>query len=367
MTDYESDSCGVTTFSNAPNEVKLMIADKLPISDINAIARTSTEANDLLTVYMYRRAVVERSRSGAPFFYPAVALGCLPAARMFIKLGVDVNMRVLVTGTGEMCCEDDRDVESDVPETDDPSGAYQSGHTPLHVAIQGRDGYEPMARLLIDEGAEISAPCREFLSALHKAVWKGATAIVELLLIRGADPFVVNRRGQSFLHIASAGGPPNLVRLLLGVGFDIEARDHLGWTALHWAAFMGDADSVEALLSSGADVQAIDLDGNTPLLVAVHNRGSESMGQRLLDHGGTSPVALRKAEVEATEAFLFGGREIRLFPGEIGSMIDPLPLVDRNDRIIELLLEAGSDIAAQNTEHYSPLLWAIYSSKCFCK
>jgi len=39
---------------------------------------------------------------------------------------------------------------------------------------------------------------------------------------------------------------------------------------------------------------------------------------------------------------------------KLGAPVRNVPC--RNDRIIELLLNAGADIGAQNTEHYSALL-----------
>ena len=49
--------------------------------------------NNLLIRYMYRRAMVERSRSRVPFFFKAVRLGRLMAAKIFIDVGIFVNMR----------------------------------------------------------------------------------------------------------------------------------------------------------------------------------------------------------------------------------------------------------------------------------
>ena len=67
----------------------------LDISDINALARTTTAFNELLTRYMYRRGLVETSRRGTQYFYCALESGCGAGVKTFVELNAEINMKIL--------------------------------------------------------------------------------------------------------------------------------------------------------------------------------------------------------------------------------------------------------------------------------
>ena len=95
FTNRFSENLGGVTFLTIPNELKLPIADKLHISDINSLASTSLGFDSLLTRYKYRRGLVETSRRGTA--YPHCALECRSGAgaRKFIDLCAEINMPIL--------------------------------------------------------------------------------------------------------------------------------------------------------------------------------------------------------------------------------------------------------------------------------
>ena len=107
FTKRGSDTRRTAKFSSIPNELELLIADKLPIWDINTLLRTSSASCDLLAVYLYRRAMIKRPESIRPPISRAVQRGWLTAASMFIELGVYVNMRVPWDIVDDMCCKHD--------------------------------------------------------------------------------------------------------------------------------------------------------------------------------------------------------------------------------------------------------------------
>ena len=335
-----------------------MIADELPIPDVYALIRTSWAAENLLTRYMYRRAKDGQTRSGVSFFFEAVGHGNLVAAKEFIDLGVSVNKREL------MCNEDDRHKGVEEFEIDNVTPTYIIGYMPLHLAIIGGYSDDSMVRLLIDAGADIFAPCQQFVSPLHMAAWLGSTSIIELLLSRGADPNTMDLGGSTLLHDMTRRGATDIVQLLLGVGADVEAKDSLGRTALHCAAMFGDAECVRALLQSGANVMATDSLGNTPLLLAVGYRGSKASALCLLHLGRSYPDSLHQAQINAAQALFSAGRDkLQTDAVEMGNNIDPLVNSEnQSDRIIELLLAAGADIGAGNEQHYSAFLWAVFNA-----
>ena len=366
-----TDNHGDVTFSSVPNELKLLFADKLPLLDTNTLGRTSSAMNALLTGYLYRRGLFEPSRRGIPFFYCTLEDCCLEAARIFVQVGADVNMRVLGTRTGRLCCDDEPDEYRD-QEINESSGTFIHGHSPLQVAIRsesrGQDDHEKIARLLLDAGADISGCCRSFLSLLQISVWDGYAQIAKLLLDRGSDPNIIDQEGRTLLHLAAIRGYPALVELLFAEGLDVEASDRFGWTALHWAAVNCDRDTVKALLDSHANVQATDPFGNTPLLVAVHYRGMYYIARLLLNCAKAYPSALRQARKDAARAYESPNEEqIRLFPAGVPDNIpiELYPPVRQGDKAIELLLEAGADIWTENRQHYNAILWAVYYTDYF--
>ena len=93
--------------------------------------------------------------------------------------------------------------------------------TPLHHAIQA--GNTDLARLLVENGAEVSATDSDGLAPLHLAAVNGEKLLVELLLTSGADVDVRNVHGFTPLHLAVEGGFQEVVELLISYGADVNA------------------------------------------------------------------------------------------------------------------------------------------------
>ena len=179
-------------FSNARNDIKLVIAEMLPSSDMNALSCTCSASSNPLTTYMCRRAMVELPETGMPYFFRAASRGCLAAASLFIELGVDAGVGVFGDVEGEMSVVDGR-----------VYGFVDTGHTVLLVAMQGGHDCEPMVRLLIDAGADMYDSCAHFPTALRKAISTRAMSVTEFLMDRGANPNIVPENGQTLLHVAA--------------------------------------------------------------------------------------------------------------------------------------------------------------------
>ncbi len=99
--------------------------------------------------------------------------------------------------------------------------AWLQAATPLHQAIQV--GNTDLARLLVENGAEVEATDSDGLAPLHLAAVKGEKLLVELLLTSGADVDVRNAHGYTPLHLAVEGGFTEVAELLISYGADVNA------------------------------------------------------------------------------------------------------------------------------------------------
>ncbi len=111
---------------------------------------------------------------------------------------------------------------------------------------------------------------------LHHAALEGDATVARLLLDEGADVNATDRWGRTPLFIATFEEPlvedrlPT-VRLLLDRGADVNARDESGSTPLHVAAAMGEVEVVDLLIERGADVCAANAIGQLPVDGAERN------------------------------------------------------------------------------------------------
>ncbi|KAI5817370.1 ankyrin repeat-containing domain protein, partial [Pyronema omphalodes] len=95
----------------------------------------------------------------------------------------------------------------------------ENERTPLHLAL--RDGYEAMARLFIDHGADILATDSYKKTPLHLASLGGHEGLSRLLIEKGADISTTDDEGHTPLHLALEKGHERVSRLLIEKGADI--------------------------------------------------------------------------------------------------------------------------------------------------
>jgi ankyrin repeat protein len=193
---------------------------------------------------------------------------------------------------------------------------YPSGRTPLHIAAAA--GHLAVAELLIDRGADLNVQDSFHMTPMDLALTKNQPAIVNLLLEAGAvtDPTALrtavrtNRPGMvrallvhnkqplyPLLKEAVARHFPLIIDALIEAGADVNARDDAGFTQLHDAALTGNLESVRILLEHGADINAGDKESKTALYMAA-TMGREEVVSLLLEKGadpGRGPSPLRAA------------------------------------------------------------------------
>jgi ankyrin repeat protein len=109
--------------------------------------------------------------------------------------------------------------------------------------------------------------------------------VAKLLLENGADISTTDTRKETALHLATKRGNETLIRLLLDKGADVLANDHYGGTALSNAVEGGNEGIVRLLLENGTDVQAApkpNTDGCTPIYTCLYGEYSRDPGCSLI-------------------------------------------------------------------------------------
>ena len=183
----------------------------------------------------------------------------------------------------------------------------------VHVclALAAQYGHEAVAKLLLENGANVNVAAADSLTsliyaatggsygadvavadieviegstALMSAAWGGNEAVTRLLLDHGADVAAANKHGSTALFNAAIGGHETVTKLLLDCGADVAVANTEGITALMVAAAGGNEAVTKLLLDHGADVAVADKEGSTALMAAALG-GHERVTQLLLDHG----------------------------------------------------------------------------------
>jgi hypothetical protein len=104
---------------------------------------------------------------------------------------------------------------------------------------------------------------------LDYAACHGHVEIARLLLQNGADVNARNKYGSSPLHWAASQGHIDILHLLVENDANLEAQDDDGWRALHCAADRGHLPFIQELVSRyHVDINARDNDGLTALGLA---------------------------------------------------------------------------------------------------
>jgi ankyrin repeat protein len=223
----------------------------------------------------------------------AILRGQQEVVRILLNHGADVNVCSVEFGNplAHAVSSELQDILRLLPTHGaEPDGS--SSHRPLHLAADRRD--ESMARPLLESGADPKAEDETGRTLLQlrclggvcpfSGILREPSPIAKILLDASAGVSATDRMGTNILVVAAGAGSPNLMELLIDGGSHIDAIHSTRGTALMVAAESGDLDIVRLLIDNNAKVNESGVAHTTALIMAVRS-GVVDVVQILFDAG----------------------------------------------------------------------------------
>jgi ankyrin repeat protein len=244
---------------------------------------------------------------------------------------------------------------------------FGSSASTLHEAVKHRKFDE--IKNLISSGGDVNSVQGDGTSVLAWAAYHNAPNIVRLLLNAGADANQANDLGVTPLSLACENVNPEIVKELLDAGADPNIEKVTGVSALMLCANLGVVDAVEALIKHGAYVNASDNHENQTALMWAAAENHEEVVKLLVD--ADAEVNARSKLVPEPEPYVIEDENVifgRNYPPSIRFAkyhggFTPLYFAAQQGALesAKVLLKAGADINATNSEYGTPLIIALQS------
>ncbi|GLG98374.1 Poly [ADP-ribose] polymerase tankyrase, partial [Gryllus bimaculatus] len=232
-----------------------------------------------------------------------------------------------------------------------------------------------VARLLLENNANVEQKDAEGRSPLHLAMLRGDAEIVQVLLEHGANPQHLNDTREAslcFFIQSYCLDTSNIIHHMLEAGDDPNGLDEKGNAPLHHAARKGKLDEVNLILQYNANIEQKDAKGRTPLHLAIKYRHPDLI-TLFLDYGA-NPLELDNDQQEPLNYVLMSdicvnGLEERLLNvGANPNRIDihgmsPLhhAMRQRQIEVVRLMLKHNAKVNLKDSEGCTALHYAMHS------
>jgi ankyrin repeat protein len=191
-----------------------------------------------------------------------------------------------------------------------------------------------VAKLLIENGADLQVEDVKGNTALHVACGKGSVELVQLLIDAKMDVNAQNNAGGTPLMWVKKG---LVARLVIERGADLANKDDDGDTALHLACAKGAVEVVQILVDAKGDLNAQDNKGRTPLMDSVEIL---EVAKLLIENGADLEVKDNK-----------GNTALHIACGEGAA------------DVVQFLIDAKADVNTQNNDGMTPLINHLVEKK----
>jgi ankyrin repeat protein len=252
----------------------------------------------------------------------------------------------------------------------DRTGWDFSGAPPIHFAAYY--GHSQAVLFLLSNGADIDGLDAAGTTALHAAAWTGNSKLFQTLLRRGADSSIRDYDGWSVAVYAMLQGHECISRLIFE-NCDGDTATLLKANALRHAAKLGNIDTALAMASEHQALGEMDQAETmlfTEALMGAAEGGHDNLVRQLLDLGADASVKDDSGST-ALHWAAWGGHAVienQMYDerDKVQSRCDggdgDAPSLSRwtsecHESVIQLLLDAGADVNAQNSLGSTPLHW----------
>jgi len=222
-----------------------------------------------------------------------------------------------------------------------------------------KSGDRAAALAMIQQKVDVNAPESDGTTALHWAVQKDDTDLVDRLIKAGANVNAKNDYGSTPMSEAAINGNAAILERLLKAGADVESPNGDGQTALMIVGRTSNIEAARLLLSHGANVNAVEKFHEQTALMWASAESQPLMVKELIAHGANlnarSHVNNWDRQVTA---------EARAIARPSGGLT-PLLYAARQGCVecAKYLAEGGADLDLGDPDNISPLLLATLNGR----